>query len=198
MKIFLLRHGETDYNTQKRYLGKTDVPLSAAGAAALTPSGLALEKVYVTPLRRTAQTADILFPGIKQIPVPDLREMDFGIFEGYNYIELADSLIYREWVDGNCIGKIPQGESKEIFCQRVCAAFTGLVDASLCAGEQQLAIVAHGGTQMAVMERYGLPRKGYFDWLGPYGGGFVLNACRWRDERVLEVVKTVKFIKEGR
>lgn len=195
MKIYLLRHGETEYNAQKRYLGRTDIPLSASGAEALVCAGVALEKVYVTPLRRTAQTAEILFPGVRQIPVPDLREMDFGIFEGLNYMDLADSAAYREWVEGNCLGPVPQGESKELFCQRVCAAFASLVDRSLRGGERQLAIVAHGGTQMAVMERYGLPRKGYFDWLGPCGGGFVLDASRWREENVLTVAETVRYTK---
>ena len=74
--------------------------------------------------------------GVRQIPVPDLREMDFGIFEGLNYMDLADSAAYREWVEGNCLGPVPQGESKELFCQRVCAAFASLVDRSLRGGER--------------------------------------------------------------
>ena len=42
---------------------------------------------------------------------------------------------------------------------------------------------------LAALERYVLPRKGYFDWKGPYGGGFVLDAGRWQAGRVLTLVE---------
>lgn len=193
MKIYLLRHGETAFNAQRRYLGRTDAPLSPEGRAALRPAGFPAEKVYVSDLLRTAQTAKILFPNAQQISIPALREMDFGIFEGYNYEELSHSPAYREWVDGGCLEIIPGGEGKDAFCARVCAAFTALADAAVEAGEDQLVIVAHGGTQMAALERYVLPRKGYFDWKGPYGGGFVLDAGRWQAERVLTLVERVEY-----
>lgn len=82
MRVCLLRHGETAWNAQGRYLGRTDLPLTPAGRAALGPAGFTPALVYVSPLRRTAETAEILFPGAEQSAVPDFREMDFGVFEG--------------------------------------------------------------------------------------------------------------------
>ena len=197
MKIYLLRHGETQYNAEKRYLGRTDVPLSPEGRGELAQAVFSPETVYISPLRRTAETAEILFPEARLVPVPDLREMDFGIFEGRTYLEMAELSEYREWVDGCCLGQIPGGESKADFCDRVCKAFAALANQAVENGEKNLVIVAHGGTQMAVMERYALPRRDYFDWLGPYGGGYVLDASLWKQERVLRLLETVQYTKGG-
>lgn len=198
MTVYLLRHGETAWNREGRYLGRTDLPLSAGGRAALVPAGFSPERVYVSPLRRTTETAEILFPDALLIPVEGLREMDFGIFEGKSYQEMAHWPAYREWVDGGCLGPIPEGESMAAFSARTCAAFAALADQALDAGEKLLAVVAHGGTQMAVMERFALPRRDYFSWRGPLGGGFVLDAARWRAEGVLTLLDTVRYTRGER
>ena len=80
------------------------------------------------------------------------------------------------------------------------AAFAALVDAALDAGRELLVIVAHGGTQMAVMERYALPRRSYHDGCGPNAGGFVLEADRsvWRQEHTLRQVGTVQYTRAAR
>ena len=75
----------------------------------------------------------------------------------------------------------------------MCAAFASLVDGAAASGGSRLVIVAHGGTQMASLERFALPRRDYFDWNGPLGGGFVLDAARWREERVLTLLDTVQY-----
>lgn len=198
MRVYFLRHGETEYNAQGRYLGRTDLPLSEKGRSELRRAELAPGAVYVSPLRRTAETAEILFPGVRQIIVPDFREMDFGVFEGRSYLDMERFAPYREWVEVGCLGQIPDGESKAGFSQRTCAAFEALMDEALGAGEGPLAIVAHGGTQMAVLERYALPRRDYFSWRAPPGGGFVLDAGRWREERVLTLLDTVRYTGGGR
>ena len=193
MRIYLLRHGETAYNAQRNYLGRTDLSLSEQGRNALIQADFAPETVYVSPLRRTAETAEILFPGTPQIVVPDFREMDFGIFEGKSYRDMEHLPAYRAWVDGGCLGPIPEGESMAAFSGRTCAAFEALADRAVDAGEGLLTIVAHGGTQMAVMERFTLPKRDYFSWRGPLGGGFVLDAAHWRDRRTLELLDTVAY-----
>lgn len=104
---------------------------------------------------------------------------------------MEDFAPYREWVDSGCRSPVPGGESMERFCQRTCAAFEALMDREAEAGEPLLAIVAHGGTQMAVLERFALPRRDYFSWRGPLGGGFVLDGSRWREERRLTLLDTV-------
>ena len=67
MKIYLLRHGVTEYNTQKRYQGQRDIPLSTKGRAMLRRADFDPEVVYVSPLTRARQTARILFPEARQV-----------------------------------------------------------------------------------------------------------------------------------
>lgn len=196
MLIELLRHGRTDYNDEKRYQGRSDPPLSARGRAELRRAEHSPAVVYVTPLRRTAETARVLFPQAELVAVDGLREMDFGQFEGKNYHEMEQDPAYRAWVASGCESPCPGGESRAAFCGRVCRAFVTLTDAALARGEQRLVIVAHGGTQMAVLERFALPRKTYYEWCAPLAGGFVLDASDWRTRRTLHVREMVRYTKE--
>ena len=90
--IYLLRHGETVYNAQRRYQGAQDVPLSAQGRR-LRPAGVELPAVSVSPLTRAAESAALLFPGARLVPVEGLQEMHFGAFEGRSAQEML-SLIH--------------------------------------------------------------------------------------------------------
>lgn len=198
MNIWLLRHGATAYNEENRYQGKRDISLSARGLEALRKADIVPTVVYISPLRRAKQTAAVLFPEAKFVEVPDLQEMDLGTFEGRNYQEMADDPVYRAWVEDGCNGQTPGGESRAAFSDRICRAFAALVDAALAAGESQLVILAHGGTQMAALERYALPRRDYFDWRGPLAGGFVLetDTSVWQTARTLRLIRTVQYTKE--
>lgn len=197
MLIYLLRHGQTEYNAQKRYQGQRDIPLSPEGAAQLRRADFDPDVVYVSTLQRTSQTARILFPEAKLVPVDGLKEMCFGSFEGRNYIEMEHDPDYLAWVAANCESPCPDGETKASFSERICRAFSALVDKALADGEELLVILAHGGTQMAALERYALPHKNYYEWCGPNAGGFVLDAADWADKRVLHLVKTVQYTREA-
>ena len=183
MKIYLIRHGETALQAEKRYQGVTDAPLSGAGRAKLRRAEIRPDRVYVTPLRRTRETAAILFPEAEQVLVPDLREMDFGAFEGRNALEMAHDPAYRCWVEGMCLGRCPGGESKSEYSDRVCAAFCELMGR----GEETVVIVAHGGTQMAVLERFCDGAKNYWEWQLPCGQGYLMEVESHR-LRVLELL----------
>ncbi|MDD4851392.1 MAG: histidine phosphatase family protein [Gemmiger sp.] len=187
MNIYLLRHGETAYNKEKRYQGQRDIPLSPEGLAALRQADFAPARVYISPLRRCRQTAAVLFPGAEQVVVADLQEMCFGSFEGRNYTEMEKDPDYTAWVAANCESPCPDGERKADFCNRICNAFAPLVENALAAGADTLVILAHGGTQMAVMERYAVPHKGYYDWCAPNGGGYLLktDAALWQSKTLL-------------
>ena len=102
MTIYLLRHGQTEYNVEKRYQGTRDIPLSDAGRAQLRPADFEPEKVFVSPLSRAVETARILFPNAALETIPDFREMCFGIFEGRNYVEMEHDADYLAWVREPC------------------------------------------------------------------------------------------------
>ena len=197
MLIYLLRHGLTEYNAQKRYQGQRDIPLSPEGLAQLRRADFDPDVVYITPLQRTRQTAEVLFPNAKLVVVKDLQEMCFGSFEGRNFIEMEHDPDYQAWVAANCESECPDGERKEDFSNRICTAFAKLVDEALAAGKERLVILAHGGTQMAAMERYVLPHKDYYEWCGPNAGGYILDATQWPQNHILTVVKTVEYTKSA-
>ncbi len=164
MQVILIRHGMTAGNAQGRYVGWVDAPLCPEGVSAAAKAGTdeTLKKVYVTPLRRTQQTARILFPNAEQVVVPELKEMTFGAFEGRSADEMAEDRDYRAWVDGGCRGQCPGGESTEGFCGRVCPRFEELLR-SLRDTEPCPVFVVHGGVIMAVMERFALPHVTVYD-----------------------------------
>ena len=191
MEILLIRHGATAGNRLHRHIGVTDEPLCPEGRAALSVLDDTVDTVYVTPLQRTQQTAAILFPQAVQQIVEGLRELDFGAFENKNYQELAYDPSYRQWVDGWCEGPCPGGESRKQFCDRVCRAFSELVDRALEARQPRLVIVAHGGTIMAVGEAFAVPKKGYFDWKVPNGGvcRFTTDAAHWARREILTITE---------
>lgn len=196
MKIYLLRHGQTIYNVEKRYQGTEDIPLSEEGRAQLVQADIFPDKVYVSPLIRARSTADILFPDAEQIVVQDLQEMCFGIFQGRNYIEMEHDPEYIAWLDTNCEDFCPGGERKAEFCDRVCDAFVPLLEKAFKNREEKLVIMAHGGTQMAIMERYALPHYDYYHWCGPNGGGYVLEANEdiWRKDHTLTLIEEVQYV----
>lgn len=197
MLIYFLRHGLTEYNAEKRYQGQRDIPLSAAGRAMLRKADIEPKTVYITPLCRTRQTAEVLFPTAKLVVVDGLKEMCFGSFEGRNFIEMEKDPEYQAWVQANCESSCPDGERKQDFSDRICRTFSALVDKALAEGKDRLVILAHGGTQMAAMERYAVPHKNYYDWCAPNAGGFVLDAKDWAEKRVLYLVKTVQYTREA-
>ena len=174
MTIYLIRHGQTRGNLERRYTGVTDQPLCPQGRAALADwRGPEAEAVYVSPLLRCRETAAILYPGTAQTAVPGLRETDFGAFEGHTYEELKDSPAYQAWLDSAGQAAPPGGESREQVRRRVLAAFR-TVTAGHAPGER-LALVVHGGTIMTLLEALE-PGGQFYRWQAPNGGGF---RCRW-------------------
>lgn len=169
MELVLLRHGATEGNERRAYVGRTDEPLSAAGIEQARRAGSIpdVELTYVSPLARARQTAAICFPNARQVTVPDLREIDFGDFEGRTANQMADDPAYRAWVDGWCEGTCPNGESRSDFVVRTWAAVRRILLAAANAGESRVVIVAHGGTVMTVMSelaRAAGEKTDYFSW----------------------------------
>ncbi|MCR4924308.1 MAG: histidine phosphatase family protein [Lachnospiraceae bacterium] len=175
MNIYLIRHGETDFNKEGRYVGKTDLPLSKEGREYLTKADFDIERVYVSNLKRTAETAKVMFPNAKSLPVEDIREMDFGDFEGKNAEEMKEDKAYRDWVDNDCLPRCPNGESKDEFSERVCRGFENIFTKEREKGSDKLVAVVHGGTIMAFMEKFALPRKPYYEWIPGNAEGYLLE-----------------------
>lgn len=178
MQITLIRHGKTAGNSELRYIGTTDEPLAPEGITQIKAirADPDLQMVYVSPLQRTRQTAALLFPNARQIIIDDLREMDFGDFEGRSFSEMERDAAYRTWVDSDCLAPCPNGESRALFSQRVCTAFVRIVLQAEAQGENAIVLVVHGGTIMSIMEHFAIPRKDYYDYSVKNCAGYVCRA----------------------
>ena len=189
-ELILIRHGKTAGNLLGRYIGsRTDEPLCDEGREGLAGKQLPeVERLYVSPMKRCVETAEILWPGFdrkKMQKVTDLRECDFGDFENKNYKELSGNGDYQAWIDSNGTLPFPNGESMDAFKSRCLEAFARIVEevsgaeqewiASGKTGTFRAGIVVHGGTIMAILEQYGYPKAAYFDYQVKNGCGYRLT-----------------------
>lgn len=189
-ELLLIRHGKTAGNLLGRYIGsRTDEPLCDEGREELAGKQLPeVERLYVSPMKRCVETAEILWPGFdrkKMQKVTDLRECDFGDFENKNYKELSGNGDYQAWIDSNGTLPFPNGESMDAFKSRCLEAFARIVEEVSGAEQEWIAsgktgifragIVVHGGTIMAILEQYGYPKAAYFDYQVKNGCGYRLT-----------------------
>ena len=174
MKWVLIRHGETEGNQQHRYIGsRTDEPLCETGKEGLRKREYPLvSRVFVSPMKRCLETAQLIYPDISYEIVENFRECDFGTFENLNYTQLNGRADYQAWIDSNGEIPFPGGESRAEFAARCTAAFDALQMLDL---PQDCAMIAHGGTIMAIMEKYARPRGSYYDFQIKNGQGYVLS-----------------------
>lgn len=193
MEIYLIRHGRTKGNGERRYIGSTDEPLSENGRRELTEElwkGGCLKAglkepgaVYVSGLLRTRETAGLLFPGRDLILREGFNECRFGALENKTYEELKDLPAYTEWIESGGAAAPPKGESRADFTARTLRAFEEAVSEQLSKGEGQvMALVVHGGSIMALLEHYGLPKEGFYHWQVNNGCGYRahLSEADWR------------------
>ena len=87
--------------------------------------------VYVSPMKRCVQTAEIIYPKMMKAGAyscnEKLRECDFGLFENHNYIELSGCPEYQAWIDSGGKLPFPEGESREAFIRRTLEGFREVV-----------------------------------------------------------------------
>ena len=181
MQVVMIRHSKTPGNEEHRYIGRTDQMLSENGIrlAESMAEEYAEElgdvaEVYVTSLKRTQQTARILFPKARQIVTTGLREMDFGDFEGKNADQMTDDPQYRACVDGMCTGTCPGGEQRGAFSARVCDEFARIMREHK-GSDDTVVMVLHGGTIMSILEKVGIPDGSYYDFQAGNGEGYRLE-----------------------
>jgi len=150
-RLYLIRHGETDYNNSFRFQGRIDVPLNEAGVAQAEKlagyfKNIPLEAIYTSDLKRAVKTAEIIgrLKGIIPIKTEALREMSFGIWENMSSQDIQKQYA-KEWKDffaQPATTKISQGESMSEVQKRAYPAIQQILDRY---PEGDVAFVAHGG-----------------------------------------------------
>ena len=176
MEVYFLRHGETEWNREKRIQGSTewtdltDEGVRAAEAArdGMMAAGLRFDRLYTSPYRRALHTAQILGAGLGLEPVVDrrLRELSFGRYEGTEYGEgrFADDNIRACFKDPPRYVARDGAESFDDAAARV----RDFIDSELAPLEGRCArvlAVAHGGVLRTVLRLAdGMPLEDF--WKG--------------------------------
>lgn len=179
MMLVMIRHGATKSNREHRYLGKVDEPLSEEGIEELSRYKNAqcyptVDYLFASPMKRCIQTAEILYPNLQPVWIADWKEMDFGAFEGKNYMELQGDRRYQAFVDSNGTLPFPDGESQEAFIMRCYKGFQGMLqELQRMDGHNErkkTGMIVHGGTIMALLSSMG--GGDYFDYQAANGKGY--------------------------
>lgn len=183
--LVMIRHGAAKSNWEHRYLGTTEEPLCEEGIEELMQyreQGCypKIDRLFVSPMVRCLQTAEILYPTLTPICIDEWREIDFGAFEGKNHRELQEDVRYQKWIDSGGTLPFPQGENREAFMRRCVLGFEKMlgqiVEWERNREQESVGMVVHGGTIMSLLSRY--CGGDYFDYQTANGRGFRCN-CRW-------------------
>ena len=195
--IYLFRHGLTKGNINAQYIGHTDLPITTGSISALKEIKARhhypeVEAVFVSPLKRCIESAEIMFPKNNPLVINDLIEYNFGEFEGLTAEDLKNNEDFTQWLRGDMHARPPYGESNADFFARVCSAFEKIVDGMVKSGTETAAIVGHAGVLMAILACYGLPEAPMAHWQMEAGYGFKLRITPslWMRANKLEVADT--------
>ena len=117
--IYLVRHGQTAWNKEEIFRGRTDIPLDETGLRQAELAGeyfkeIPLQGIYSSPLSRAWQTAERIAKhrGLKVQPLDGLIDMSFGNWEGRSLQEVRemDAERYRQWREEPHLLRLPGGE----------------------------------------------------------------------------------------
>jgi broad specificity phosphatase PhoE len=154
LRIYLARHGQTDWNVARRLQGHTDIELNATGReqAALLRTRIQqipLDQVYSSTLSRSRETAEIVHGTVALTSLPDLREQNVGKFEG-QVVDEAHADVLAEFQRRSRLpdDDLDGGESENQFVARVRRALD-TIRSERPAGS--ILIVGHSGTNRAIL-----------------------------------------------
>jgi probable phosphoglycerate mutase len=150
MELWLLRHAETEWSKAKKHTGLTDIPLTDAGREAARAmrarlAGHPFAAVFVSPLQRARETAELAGLGDRAQVREELLEWDYGAYEGLTTAEIREERPdWFLWRDG-----VPEGERAADVGARV-----DRIIAEVLGVDGDVAIVAHGHVLRVLAARW--------------------------------------------
>lgn len=176
VKLYLVRHGETEANQQGVYYGRHDAPLTQRGIEqsrrlAEVLADITFNRIIISSLRRTKQTAKILIPDstVAFESNPNFDELDFGDWEGKHYQQLIkeDNKRYTAWCDDWINQAPPNGESFRQFKNRIEGAFNLLIDD--CPDGTVLFVGHQGVLRVIMLLLLKMPEHGFWHFTFEHG-----------------------------
>jgi len=150
LRLFVVRHGETEWVRERRFAGSRDIPLTAAGrdqcaAVARALASATVAAVYASPLERARASAEVIAKphGLPVRIVPAFSEMTFGSWEGLTRDEAraSDPEAWAQWRSARHLLKLAGGEPIAEVAARVTAGIEALQAAH---DGQTVVLVSHG------------------------------------------------------
>ncbi len=182
MKIYLVRHGETELNRKHCYYGSLDPVLTEQGREQAILLGRyfcrkKIDRVYTSTLRRSSETADLILGERNMLRTESclLDEQNFGMIEGMTYTDIMERYpeVMEAWNVDYSHYRLPEGESFEDVRNRVDRFVRDeLLPASRSESrkKQMILIAAHKGTMGHMMASLlGLPVEGYWNFVFEQG-----------------------------
>ena len=160
MKIYLIRHGETQWNLEERVQGKTDVPLNESGLRQAeylreAVKDIPFDTIYASPLVRAYSTAEVVAEshGLPITVLPDLAEVGFGKWEGKTIPEIIsrDPGKFERWKEAPTVELPEEGESHESIHERVERVVRRITEGKP-GPYGACAVISHGGIQVYLVE----------------------------------------------
>lgn len=158
LKVYFIRHGETEWNACGRIQGMTDVELNAKGLAQAQVLAERLSEeddivaLYSSPLRRAYTTGEIIGRRLGLAPITDRRlvERDMGLVEGMTGDEVRERFpeIHFAWKEGNKRVPFPGEERREDFQRRLREFLDDIQTRHI---DHKVAVVTHGGAMGMIM-----------------------------------------------
>lgn len=178
LTLYLVRHGETDWNAEGRLQGGKDIPLNDFGRVQAEDVGRRLRELspnaedldyLCSPLSRTRETMEIMRAAMGLHPTyykldERLREITFGAWEGLTWGEVRkqDGARAKAREDNKWHFVPPSGESYEMLLARIMPVFQSL--------RRDTVVVSHGGVMRAALAGFGLERPGKAESLDIWQG----------------------------
>lgn len=158
MKLYLIRHGQTDWNVLGKIQGSYDCCLNNTGitqaeqlSKKVLDANYKFSKIYSSTQKRALKTAQILSTAtnIEYVPMQGLEEIKFGEWEGLTWKEIEENYPkeYKIWFNNRRYTRPPKGESYEDMLQRVLSTIHEITSTEF----NDVAIVTHGAVIMCIL-----------------------------------------------
>lgn len=199
-RIHFIRHAITVANEEGRYIGITESPVSQKGRQELMEKTKTMiypevDKVYVSPLKRCIATASFIYPEGYARVLPELREMNFGSFEGKTLTELMSRPDYKQFLKGGLDNPAPGGESMRKVVERCYEAVQFIIEDMMKNGYKSAAVVTHGGIIMNILSCFGMPKLDRSELACDFGEGFsvLVTAQMWQSCGAFEILGRLPY-----
>ena len=201
--LILIRHGETPYNRDRRYQGHRDTPLTKKGKRqakeiAIRLRNESLDAIYSSDIKRTRYTAKVIngYYSLKINILPQLREIDFGDWEGKTHNEIRREWkgLLDEWENEPSKIKISRGESIKDLAERVRTTIKKIISDH---PGQRIAIITHGGPiRIILMDALGLGTDNWWKTITSNGG---ISIIEYQSKRAKVLLQNDTFhLKDNR